>query len=99
MGSIVEVKLVSKGDIEDMSHERLVVSLQHGVPSGVRPSVWTILAQVKKLKAEHSKFLYEKLCQMSSKWDLLISKDVPRTRCDDPFFKKPEYRATERQKD
>jgi len=90
------MKLIAKGTVEDVPEETLLFSVTQGVPAEMRASIWTILGKVKKLKSEHSKFLYERLSKVNSKWDMYIDKDVPRTRNNEPFFKKPEYGTPEK---
>jgi len=87
---------IDQGTFDNIEKERLSVSLQHGVPNELRASVWATLANIKKQKAGHPKLLYERLCKIPTKWDSIISKDVPRTYTREPFFKKPEYQAQER---
>jgi len=90
------MRILDKGDVEGIPTESLQFSLAHGIPNELRPSIWTVLAKVKKLKAQHPKFLYERLCKTSSTWEMYINKDVPRTRSNEPFFKKAEYQTSEK---
>ncbi len=90
------MRLIAKGDAEDIPEESLVYSVTQGIPNEMRASIWTILAKIKKMKSQNSKFLYERLSKVNSKWDMYIEKDVPRTRNNEPFFKKAEYGTAEK---
>src|SRR5690606_12222606 len=41
------MRILAKGGVEDIPTETLQFSLAHGIPSELRPSIWTVLAKVK----------------------------------------------------
>ena len=90
------MRVIADNNLETVPQEVLVTSLKFGIPSEMRISIWMMLAGAKKLKAQHPKFLYERLSKMDSKWDIYIEKDVPRTRSQETFFKKEEYHTKEK---